>query len=190
MGITVSDIEQKEFAFKGPGYDPYDVDSYLDQICDEMIAMQDRIDALESDLKQARASLEARQEQVRPMPQEVARAEGPTPTAKASETLENILVSAQRVCDEAIDSAKKRAEEILDEAQNKAGEITESAQEERLTLEKELESMKSAAGDFRKRFVSLLDEHKSLLDASKDFFPDQNDGEAESGAHSGKKDRK
>ena len=31
MAITVEDIEQKEFAYKGAGYDPYDVDQYLDQ---------------------------------------------------------------------------------------------------------------------------------------------------------------
>jgi DivIVA domain-containing protein len=50
MGITVSDIERKEFAYKGAGYDPYDVDQYLDQICDEMVAMQDRIVQLEKEL--------------------------------------------------------------------------------------------------------------------------------------------
>ena len=50
MAITVTDIEQKEFTYKGAGYDPYDVDQYLDQICDEMVAMQDRIDRLEADL--------------------------------------------------------------------------------------------------------------------------------------------
>ena len=54
MAITVSDIEQKEFAYKGTGYDPYDVDQYLDQICDEMVAMQDRIDQLEADRKSTR----------------------------------------------------------------------------------------------------------------------------------------
>ena len=59
MAITVSDIEQKEFAYKGAGYDPYDVDQYLDQICDEMVAMQDRIDQLEADLTKARQEAEA-----------------------------------------------------------------------------------------------------------------------------------
>lgn len=188
MGITVSDIEQKEFAFKGPGYDPYDVDSYLDQICDEMIAMQDRIDALEAELRQAKAALEASQDAVRPMPQEVTRAATPAPVAKTSETLESILVSAQRVCDEAIESANKRAAEILSEAQKKAGEVTDAAQEEKLTLEKELQSLKAAAGDFRKRFVSLLEEHKGLLEASKDLFEAGNGpGAGDAGS---KKDRK
>ena len=46
MAITVSDIEQKEFTYKGQGYDPFDVDQYLDQICDEMVSLQERIDQL------------------------------------------------------------------------------------------------------------------------------------------------
>ncbi|NLV58125.1 MAG: DivIVA domain-containing protein [Clostridiales bacterium] len=177
MGITVSDIEQKEFAFKGPGYDPYDVDSYLDQICDEMIAMQDRIDALQAELKQTKAALEASQEAVRPIPQEVNREVVPAPIVKTSETLENILLSAQRISDEAIESAKKRAEEILADAQRKAGEITDNAQEEKLTLEKELASLKSAAGEFKKRFVSMLEEHKALLDTNQKLFDHENGGE-------------
>ncbi len=179
MGITIADIEQKEFTFKGAGYDPYDVDSYLDQICDEMIAMQDRIDALEAELKQAKASLEASEQAVRPIPQEVVKAESVPPVTKTSETLESILLSAQRIGDEAIANAKKRAEEIVDEAQKKAEEVSENAQEERLTLEKELESLRQAAGDFKKRFVSLLNEHKTLMDSEKAIFDEQAEEQTE-----------
>lgn len=173
MGITVSDIEQKEFQFKGAGYDPYDVDSYLDQICDEMIAMQDRIDALEAELKQAKAAAEAAAESVKPMPQEVVRVEDHQPVAKASETLENILLSAQRIGDEAVENAKRRAAEIVAEAEDKASELMDTAQEEKLTLEKELVSLRGAAIDYRKRFLSLINEHKSLLEADSAVFEEE-----------------
>lgn len=181
MGITVSDIEQKEFQFKGAGYDPYDVDSYLDQICDEMIAMQDRIDALEAELKQAKAAVEAAAESVKPMPQEVVRVEDRQPVAKASETLENILLSAQRISDEAVETAKKRAGEIVAEAENKASELMDTAQEEKLTLEKELVSLRGAAIDYRKRFLSLINEHKSLLEADNAVFEEEGETDAEGG---------
>lgn len=173
MGITVADIEQKEFAFKGAGYDPYDVDSYLDQICDEMIALQDRIDALEGDLKKANAALAVANEAVKPIPQEVVRTETNTPVAKTSETLENILLSAQRISDEAIENAKKQAEKIVEEAQNKATELMDNAQEERGTLQKELQTLRDAAGDYKKRFMSLLNEHKSMLENSGDIFAEE-----------------
>ncbi len=191
MGITISDIEQKEFAFKGQGYDPYDVDSYLDQICDEMIAMQDRIDALEADLKQAKAAVEAAEDSVRPIPQEVTRAEDRAPIAKTSETLENILLSAQRISDEAVEAAKKRAAEIVTEAENKASEMMDTAQEEKLTLEKEITSLRTAAGDYKKRFLSLINEHKALLEDDGDgLLESADDAGEENGAAAGRKTKK
>ena len=57
MAITVSDIEQKEFAYKGQGYDPYDVDQYLDQICDEMVSLQERVDQLVAERERLEAKL-------------------------------------------------------------------------------------------------------------------------------------
>ena len=55
MALTIDDIYDKEFALKGGGYDRNDVDQFLDEICDEMTNMQERIDQLESDLSKARA---------------------------------------------------------------------------------------------------------------------------------------
>ncbi len=187
MGITVSDIEQKEFAFKGAGYDPYDVDSYLDQICDEMIAMQDRIDALEAELKQAKAAAEAAAGSVKPMPQEVVKAAPQESVHKTSEALEGILLSAQRISDEAIENAKKRALEIVTEAENKAGEVLGNVQEEKSTIEKEIKSLKSAASDYKKRFLSLINEHKGLLEAGDSLFQNEEQDDVESSADTKKK---
>jgi len=170
MGITVSDIEQKEFTFKGPGYDPYDVDSYLDQICDEMITMQDRIEMLEEELKQAKASLEASQHAVKPIPQEISMSETSPSIVKTSETLENILLSAQRISDEAIENAKKKAEDIVTQAENTASEVLDVAQEEKDTLEKEISGLKESAKNYKKQFLNLINEHKSLLEADLSIF--------------------
>lgn len=172
MAITVSDVEQKEFAFKGAGYDPYDVDSYLDQICDEMIAMQDRIDELKAKLEEAEAQLEAAKESVKPIPQEV------QPIHKTSETLENILISAQRISDEAVENAKKQAQEIVKEAKNEADKLMNEAKEEKGILEKEIKSLKTAALDYRERFLGLLNEHKSLLQADDSVFGEADEKES------------
>ena len=43
MPITVAMIEEKDFKIKMRGYDPVEVDEFLDEICDEMVAMQDEI---------------------------------------------------------------------------------------------------------------------------------------------------
>lgn len=178
MSITVSDIEQKEFAFKGGGYDPYDVDSYLDQICDEMIALQDRIDELQTELNKAKAEVDAAKQSVKPMPQQIVREDVPAPVAKTSETLENILLSAQRISDEAIENAKKRAEEMIKEAQGKASEIVDNALEEKGTLQKELTGMRDAANDYKKRFLALINEHRDMLEMDDALFQADQDDES------------
>ena len=53
MPITVAMIEEKEFKTKMRGYDPVEVDEFLDDICDEMVAMQEEIATLTQRLNQA-----------------------------------------------------------------------------------------------------------------------------------------
>jgi len=170
MGITVKDIEQKEFAYKGAGYDPYDVDSYLDQICDEMIALQDHIDKLEDELGKARAAAEVSEVAVMPAPQVVSKAQEMEPVRKASETLERILINAQHICDEAEENAKKRAVEVEDEAKVRANEIIGNAREEKDMIEKEMKTLKAAAGDYKKRFLGLINEYRNLIEGEEDLF--------------------
>ena len=172
MAITVSDIEQKEFTYKGAGYDPYDVDQYLDQICDEMIAMQDRIDALEAELAKAKREVEVATKAVMPVQPEVVRTEAVAPVGQASQTLESILLNAQKLADGAVEDAKRRAEEIVKAAQNQASELLDDAKEEKATLEKSMEAMRGSAKDFRKDLLTLIDEQKSLLDSKLTLFDD------------------
>ena len=170
MAITVSDIEQKEFTYKGPGYDPYDVDQYLDQICDEMVAMQEKIDRLEEDLAKARREVEAASNAVQPVAPVMVKTEEPTPVAKTSQTLESILLSAQKLADGAVEDARRRAEAIVKEAQDQAGSIIEDAREEKATLEKSVETLRTSTAEFKTKFLSMLDAQKALVESNASLF--------------------
>ncbi|MBN1776790.1 MAG: DivIVA domain-containing protein [Clostridiales bacterium] len=172
MGITVSDIERKEFAYKGAGYDPYDVDQYLDQICDEMVAMQDRIVQLEKELEDAQREVEQAKHAAQPVPPaaESAPAEpyarpaaAEPPVARTSEALEAILINAQRLADDAVENANRKAEDLLNKAKEEADGITQGAYEEKERIEAEYASLKEAAQTFKENFLKILDEHKSLF---------------------------
>ncbi|HNW86373.1 MAG TPA: DivIVA domain-containing protein [Candidatus Limiplasma sp.] len=177
MAITVSDIEQKEFTYKGAGYDPYDVDQYLDQICDELVAMQDRIDQLEADLAKARQEAEVAANAVKPVQPEVVRTVvEAAPVAQTSQTLENILLSAQKLADGAVEDAKRKADAIVKEAQDKATSLMDDAKEEKATLEKGLETLHTAANEFKKNFLTLLDGQKDLLESNVSLFTDTKKG--------------
>lgn len=170
MGITVSDIERKEFAYKGAGYDPYDVDQYLDQICDEMVAMQDRIVQLEKELADAQREVEQAKHAAQPAPapapvqqETFARPAAEPPVARTSEALEAILINAQRLADDAVENANRKADELLKKAQAEADGITSGAQGEKERIEAEYATLKEAAQKFKEDFLKILDEHKSLF---------------------------
>lgn len=173
MAITVSDIEQKEFTYKGAGYDPYDVDQYLDQICDEMVAMQDRIDRLEADLAKARKDAENAAKTVMPVQPEIVRAEPAANVTQTSQTLESILISAQKLADAAVDDAKRKAETIVKEAQDQAGSLMDDAKEEKATLEKSVEALHIAAKEYKKNFLALIEGQKQLLESKVTLFKDE-----------------
>ncbi len=175
MAITVSDIERKEFAYKGAGYDPYDVDQYLDQICDEMVAMQDRIAQLEKELADAQREVEKAEHAAKPAPapapapapvQQESYAKPATaepPVARTSEALEAILINAQRLADDAVENANRKAEDLLQKAKDEANGITAGAREEKERIEAEYAQLKEAAQTFKESFLKILNEHKDLF---------------------------
>jgi len=170
MAITVSDIEQKEFAYKGAGYDPYDVDQYLDQICDEMVAQQDRIAKLEADLAEARKEAELAANAVQPVQPEIKPAEEGVSVGKTTETLENILINAQKLADGAVEEAKHKADGIVKNAQDKADDILKSATEEKATLEENVKTLRASAEEFKKTFLKMMEDQKKLIDGNAPLF--------------------
>ena len=105
MPITVAMIEEKEFKTKVRGYDPVEVDEFLDDICDEMIVMQEEISNLQARLAQAsRTQMYA---QPAPQPQRDANAE-------ASDSAQRLLARAQKMYDDTISEAKREADSIHD----------------------------------------------------------------------------
>ena len=169
MALTIDDIYDKEFALKGGGYDRNDVDQFLDEICDEMTNMLDHIDNLERDLKQARMEAEAartaaQNAQAQAAAPVVVKSE---PVARASETLEGILLSAQRLADEAVAEAKTKAEDIVKEAQEKAEKIVDDAKLEKTTLGTELETLRKSVTEYKASFLTMLEKHKKMLEGEK-----------------------
>jgi cell division initiation protein len=172
MAITVSDIEQKEFAYKGAGYDPYDVDQYLDQICDEMVAMQERIAQLEEALTKARREAEVAANAVQPVQAVVKPAEGTV--GKTTQTLETILINAQRLADGAVEDAKRKADDIVKAAQEKADKLVKDASNEKEALEAAYKDLRASTADFRKNMLAMIEDQKELLESNGPLFSDKN----------------
>ncbi len=142
--ITVVDIQHKQFKKKLNGYDPADVDQYLDEV----------IETLEDEAQQ-RAALEAEISDLR---------ERISHFKAMEESLHNTLLLAQRTADEVKASAHKEADIIKAEArlsvEKEIGSLLERANDARRDHQRALETAEKAKGELR----GLLMTHLALLD--------------------------
>lgn len=170
MAITVTMIEEKEFKTKVRGYDPVEVDEFLDAICDEMIEMQGTMQTLREQLKQKSEQVSSSYAPlpVSPLPQSI-----PAPAPVKSESLPQDIIAAQKLlektqqsCSEILTDAKKRAENLLKEAEDQLPdpELLD-LQSEKDGLMEEIERLKEEAAGFRKRFQSMLQDQNEILQA-------------------------
>lgn len=182
MPITVSMIEEKEFKTKMRGYDPVEVDEFLDEICDEMVALQEEIATLNQRLSQA-SHVGAYAPAAVPAPAPVpVPAPAPAPavvkpvetvqkqTEDASEAAQKLLARAQKVYDETIAEAKAEAKEILDGANSRVSQDIDALEEEKNALQQEVDMLKAAARDYRERFQRLIDDQQHILKAETGLF--------------------
>lgn len=183
MAITVTMIEEKEFKTKVRGYDPVEVDEFLDAICDEMVDMQNTIQSLREQLKQRSESPSG---SFAPLPvppvapppispfapmrdQAEAREEDSLPVDLV--TAQRLLEETQQSCDKVISEARERAQKIIDEAEEQVPdpELVD-LEAEREKVREEIEKLKKEAADFRDRFKSMLKDHNDILDTEAELF--------------------
>ena len=166
MAITVTMIEEKEFKTKVRGYDPLEVDEFLDAICDEMESMGQTIQQLRDQLKQVQQS---------PAPFMPTAAPPVTPLSPVGpgeselpsdlEAAKLLLEKTQKACDETLAEARKRAEDIVKEAEDIVPDPElEDLDAQKVKLREEIETLKEEAQKFKRRFQSMLKDQSEILD--------------------------
>lgn len=138
MAITPSDIQKKEFTTaRFNGYSSEEVDSFLDEIAEE--------------LGRAQKENQAAREEVEKMRQKVDDFE------EMQKTLQNALINAQKAADNIVNEAKSEAERALKEARGKSERMVEEAREQAERLQRESrESAESRLGDARRESERML----------------------------------
>lgn len=153
--ITIEMIETKEFRMKARGYDQDEVDTFLDEICDEMERQLNTISKLQQQLKEAQLARPAAAPQ--PAPAVVTKAVG-------TDDIREMLEMAQRIKNETVTEAQKKADTILSEARAKAEEQLGDLAGQRTRLVDEVTTLKTAVADYRQKFTELLNAQKAILD--------------------------
>ena len=142
--ITIVDIQHKVFKKKLNGYDPTDVDQFLDEIIETFEDEANQRTALEAELIDARERIGH--------------------FKAMEESLQNTLLLAQRTADEVKASARKEADLIRHEArlsvEKEIASYGDRAVDARREHQRALETAEQAKGELR----GLLMMHLALLD--------------------------
>lgn len=183
MAITVEMIEKKEFKIKMRGFDQEEVNEFLDEICDEMIAMQDQIANLQAQLRtqsilqpapftSVPAPAPTRRVPVAE-PQEPVSAPAPAPNrVEPAESANRLLQKAQEVYEQMVGDARKEAEGIVSGARAKAESDIEDLERKKEEINEQIRLLKGAARDYRTRFQRLMEDQAHVLNSENMLFSD------------------
>ena len=184
MPITPAEIQQKTFSeAKRRGYEPSEVDEFLEQISRDIDAMLRKIADLKNRLTAAEAKngeLQGENEKVRAEADKaVADARAAAPAAPANNGKPNIysateeqlsaaLIVAQQTADRIVAEAKSNAERIRLDADNQARKVIRQALDEKQTELDEIERLKVSRENFRTEYLALI---QKFSDAASANFP-------------------
>lgn len=184
MPITPADIQQKTFSEAKRGYQPAEVDVFLEEISKDIDAMLRKIADLKTRLTAAEArnsELEGEVERAR-AEAEAARAaaqHAPAPAAPAAPAKSNIysateeqlsaaLIVAQQTADRIVAEAKANADRIRADAEAQARKVIRQALDEKETELDEIERLKTSREEFRTQYMALI---QKFMDAAQANFP-------------------
>ncbi len=161
--ITVDVIYQKDFRTKKMGYDPEEVDGFLDDIIAEMESMNKTISTLQAELREARTARPA--------------ATGTVPVVKPaaepasnSGSIQEVLAMAVKLKEDTLGEARAQAKAILEEAEQKAKERLGGLEAEHERLTRQVEEQRRAAASYRERFEALVKAQSEAMDKAGELF--------------------
>jgi cell division initiation protein len=148
MKITPLDIQQQKFKLKFRGFDPQEVDLFLEQIAD----------AFESLLRE--------NEKLR---EEISRLENESLGYKNREdTFKRALLNSQKVLEQMKENARNSAELIIAEAEVKAEKILNKAHNRLAQLHEDIAELKRQRMQIEVQIGSIVEAHTKLLEMGKE----------------------
>lgn len=181
MALTPEDILNKQFQatkFR-EGYDPDEVDDFLDEVVVEMRRLTDENTALRAELTSTKAALAQAQSQP-PAPAV------PTPSAASSVSVDdpidaegttNLLQLARRLHEEHVREGIQKRDELIAEGHAQAARIVSEAEEEqkrrmavfqqeRTAIETKIEQLRGFEREYRQSLRGFIESQLATLDTT------------------------
>ncbi len=144
--LTPLEIADRAFKKALRGYDPVEVDSFLDQIVDDMQVYAEKLQESEREIRQMKEKLSGYEE--------------------LKESLQETLLFAQKSAEDRTRAAESQAEAILAEARSEAERIQAEYRCQAGNLRQEVEELRELRDGFLADFRALLSRYGSLVDST------------------------
>ncbi|WP_342996585.1 DivIVA domain-containing protein [Collinsella aerofaciens] len=182
MAITPADIQAQTFSEAKRGYDPAEVDVFLETLSSEVDAMlakivdlKGRLTATEQQLADAQAQLAQAQDTAAqaapaaPVAAPAAPVAAPAPDFSAQERqISAALIAAQQTAETIVNDANENAERIRNEADAKAREVIRQALTEKQAELEEIDRLKASREEFKAEYLKLI---QHFMDDAQNSFP-------------------
>src|SRR6185503_4040594 len=145
MRMTATDIRQQQFAVRlFRGFDPQEVDAFLEEMADDF----DELTRENTLLKEQLVQVEEKSRGV----------EG------REKTLQETLVTTQKIAEEFKENARREAELVLREAHLRAEKFMQDAREEHTKLTSEVSGLRRLRRQLGEEILSAISAHKRLVE--------------------------
>jgi cell division initiation protein len=142
--METGDIEGKRFRKRLVGFDPSDVEAFLQEMTEELRRLAEENENLKRDLQTQESEIKEHRER--------------------EKTIRAVLVSAQKSAEQIKTNAEREAKLIVSEAELKAEGILNEAGNRLIRMEQDISEMRRNRIQFGARMRSLLDSFRQMLD--------------------------
>ena len=150
MKITPSQLHQKTFKKSLIGYDPSEVENYLEQVATYLEELLIEKNALQESLREKDLRLAEYKER--------------------EQKLQTTIHSAAQMAEKMRDDAQREAKLILQDAEQKAEMIVRDAKENLKKMYQEIHDLKRIRMQFESSFRALMNAHMNLIEEGSRIF--------------------
>jgi cell division initiation protein len=143
LKVTPLDIKKQRFRIRVRGYDPDEVETFLEMIADEYDALLNERNRIGEEYNKLKTQLKDYQQ--------------------VEKTLQETLMNAQETVSQSRENSKREAQILVREAELKAERILDEAREKLDKMKNDLSLLKAQKESFAKRLKHLLESQIELI---------------------------
>ena len=153
MRFSPNDIRQQQFSVKTfRGFDPHEVDAFLDDVAEDYEAVLKEAALLKEQL----ATLEARARGI----------------VEREKSLQDTLVTTQRLADEMKAAAKREGELIVRESELRGEKLVEETRAEEAKIRSQIQALRRMRRQLVEELTATLERYRRVMTSELESLPD------------------